>query len=473
MTAGSSGGVPPRKVVASFDSATVLHAATAAALEGKPFSHLGHSRLAAAGVRAAGRLPWALLRRVYARVGASEGLSPQRLADVDLAAVADWLAAGYPARRYPAVLIGSSNGALAHLAAAAQVPWLPGTVLVPVARTGDPARPDDALRFGEQVAGQLLERNPDVALHHMHDRVQDELMVAHMTYFRVKWQEMPEAYSRFLTRCLAPGAPVVVVEDESRWPVVRVAERHVFQVGAQGGVQPEAYLCQPHTPRPDDEAPEAEWGAHPGLGAAVQRWGDRHGHPVVRLTYRGPQAPAHAVATVFRRWYRERGEAGDRLLVPSFVLGDPWRTIDVAAVPFWTFFSVQPALQALDEHLETSPAYRDIDVLLFQHGVRSQGIADPQDWLRVVRRHGAVPRLLALDPRRFPHDIATLGRYSRALDTLPTARRAWSPLPLAQALEGLSAAGLRTTEGPGSSSLPGRPDRAPRGHRAPRGRQGA
>ncbi|OZM76422.1 hypothetical protein [Pseudonocardia sp. MH-G8] len=47
----------PRKVVASFDSATVLHAGLAAALRGQPFPHLGNSAFAAAGIRAAGRLP--------------------------------------------------------------------------------------------------------------------------------------------------------------------------------------------------------------------------------------------------------------------------------------------------------------------------------------------------------------------------------------------------------------------------------
>jgi hypothetical protein len=91
-------------------------------------------------------LPWPVVRQVYTRVGASEAVVPDRLADVDLDAVAGWLTEGYPPRRYPAALVGSSNGALAHLAAALQVPWLPGTVLVPVARTGDPHRPVDALR---------------------------------------------------------------------------------------------------------------------------------------------------------------------------------------------------------------------------------------------------------------------------------------------------------------------------------------
>ena len=249
----------PRDVVALFDSATVLHGALAAALRGEPFPHLGNGQLAAAAVRVGGRLPWALVRRVYTRVGAAEGIDPDRLGEVDLAAVADWLVDGYPRRRYPAALVGSSNGALAHLAAALQVPWLPGTVLVPVTRVGDPQRPVDALGFGERVAPRLLDANPDVVLHHMHDPVQDELMVARMTHFRTKWRTLPDSYARFLA-ALAPGAPVVLVEDTSAWPVVRVGDRHVFQAGAQGGLEPAEYLRRPHTPAPDAEAPEAESG---------------------------------------------------------------------------------------------------------------------------------------------------------------------------------------------------------------------
>ena len=343
------------------------------------------------------------------------------------------------------MLVGSSNGALAHLAAALQIPWLPGTVLVPVARHGDPHRPVDALRFGERVAPPLLARNPDVVLHHMHDQVQDELMVSRMTYFRVKWRELPAGYARFLDAHLAPGAPVVLVEDRSRWPVVTVGERHVFQPGAQGGMGPQAYLDRPHVPRCDAEAAEAEWGADPALAAALERWCEAHEHPLVRISYQGPQAPAHAVAGVLRGWYADRGEPGDRLLVSSFVLVDPWASVATATVPFWTFFSVRPALRALEAHLAAARPYRAVDILLFQHGVDSTGIARPREWLDVARRHGARARLVALDPSRFPHDIATLGRYGRALAGLPAATRPWSPLEVPDALAALAAAGIEIT----------------------------
>src|SRR5690625_3132080 len=188
------GDLDPQDAIASFDSATALHGATAAALRGQPFSHLGNSALLGTVMRIGGRLPWPILRRLYARAGAAEGIDPKRLGDVDMAAVARWLTDELPRRRYPAVLIGSSNGALTHLAAALNAPWLPGTTFVPVARSGDPHRPVDALRFGQRVAGPFLERNDDVTLHQMHDPVQDELMSGAKAYFRVKWHTLPDAY---------------------------------------------------------------------------------------------------------------------------------------------------------------------------------------------------------------------------------------------------------------------------------------
>ncbi|HEU4545896.1 MAG TPA: hypothetical protein VFR88_06360 [Microlunatus sp.] len=136
-----------------------------------------------------------MLRQIYARIGGAEGIRPDQLAQVDVAAVAGTFADAYPDRRYPGVLLGSSNGALTHLAGALQMPWLPGTVLIPVSRVADPQRPDLALEFGQQIAPALLDANPDITVHQMHDAVQDELMVARMSYFRAKWRTLPDAYA--------------------------------------------------------------------------------------------------------------------------------------------------------------------------------------------------------------------------------------------------------------------------------------
>ena len=154
----------------------------------------------------------------------SAEMTPEQLAEVDLGQVAESFAAGYPERRYPAAMIGSSNGALAQLATAMQVPWLPQTVLIPVHRVSDPQRPDQALEFGRRWGPRLLQANPEINLHQMHDAAQDRLMTARMAYFRVKWNTLPQAYARFLTERLAPWPVEQLRQFTSRQPLPRAGQ---------------------------------------------------------------------------------------------------------------------------------------------------------------------------------------------------------------------------------------------------------
>jgi hypothetical protein len=424
-------------VVASFDSASVLHAATVAGLGGRPFPQLGNRPATAAAVRVAGERPWPILRALYTQIGASEGISPRRLGDVDMGAVAASFAGAFPSRRYPAIMIGSSSGALAHLAAALQVPWLPNTVLIPVAHTGRRDQPDDAMAFGAAVAAPLLDRNPQIDLHHMHDPVQDALMSREMSYFRVKWTHVPEQYAAFIDAHLDPDGRVLLINDRSSWPVTRVGPRHVFQVGGQGGVEPDDLLRRPRTPAADERAPEAEWGLpEPFVDDVIERCAAL-GRQVAEIAYDHPQQAAGPVAEVLRGWFRERGEPADRLVVPSFILGDPWTSIDKALTPYWTFFPVRPALEAFADYLNGAEPYADIHLFLFQHGVMSKGIATPDDFCAVARDHEARPHLEAVRPSKFPHDIGSLARYGDVFARLPAANRPWTPLDVDTALDRL------------------------------------
>lgn len=430
--------VRPQDAVASFDSASAFLASLARALDGRGFPHLGQSRLKVPLVYASAALPTPLRRRAYAIASGREAIPVERLHTINLQQVAAWAAAQYPARRYPAVLVGSSNGALTHLAATIGIPWLPQTLLVPVRRTGaDPADARAASHFGLRHAPALLSSNPDVQLHHMHDANQDALSSSQMAYFRVKWTALPGAYTAFLQRQLEPDAPIIVVRDQSMWPVTRIDDRHVFQLGAQGGMSPQEYLDGPDVPAADETAAEAEWGFTDELLEPIRDWGRRNGHPVVELRYRHPQDPAPAVAELTRTWLRQRGEPAQRLLVSSFIIHDPWRTITTASVPFWTFFPVQGAADALATYLDNA-AYDHIDILLFSHGVQSRGLADAQTWQRLARRAQQRGRLLGVDAAAFPADFTAFARYAAALRSLPDATRPWSAMPIRQALAGLA-----------------------------------
>jgi hypothetical protein len=430
--------VAPEDSVAAFDSASAFLTSLALALHHEAFEYLGQSRLKVPLVYASKALPAPLRRRAYAMASGREGVPPDRLGGIDLEQVAMWAAAKYPDRSFPAVLLGSSNGALTHFAAACGIPWLPQTMLVPVRRSGaDPEDYRGAAEFGVEHGPRLLDGNPGVQLHHMHDANQDALSASQMAYFRVKWRLLPEAYRRFLEQRLLPGAPIILVRDTSSWPVTRYGNSHVFQVGAQGGMSAEEYLARPDVPSPNDTAPEAEWGFAEPLNEAIRAWAAIAGHPVVEIEYDHPQDPSAAVATTTRSWLRDRGEPAQRLLVSSFIVHDPWRTITTGSVPFWTFFPVCSAAADLAAHLDTA-AYDDIDIMLFSHGVHSQGLADAHAWQQLAdraRRHG---RLLGTDPSAFPTDFPVFVRYTQALRSLSDAVTPWRPLSVADALTGLT-----------------------------------
>src|SRR5215210_5022614 len=104
--------------------------ATARYLRGEDFPALGVTRRSLAPAMrpvaaAVNALPARVREGVYSWSGWSEAIPPKKLGGVHAEDVARWVVGEYPRRRYPAVAIGSSSGALVHLYAASGIPWLP------------------------------------------------------------------------------------------------------------------------------------------------------------------------------------------------------------------------------------------------------------------------------------------------------------------------------------------------------------
>jgi pimeloyl-ACP methyl ester carboxylesterase len=437
--AGEPPGVPAEAPVAHFDSASAMLAATANVLGGRDFPVVGAAAPRVEPVlepvgSMINRLPRWAREQVYIWSGRQEAVPPERLGEVRAEQLARWAANHYPRRRYPAVAIGSSNGAAVHLWAALGIPWLPQTLLIPVRRSGVP--PDDPRReldWGRGPAARLLGANPDLQLHHMYDPNQDRLMVQRMAYFRVKHLRLPQAYARFLEQTLQPGGTLFVVECGLRWPTTSVAERHVFQFGALGGVtareylegspEVEAYLRRYHSPRrrwdppePDSERPEAEWGFEPSLRADVEALAQQQGWRVRRMLFKTPEDLSPLVADLYRWWYARLGRPSNRLLAESFVVLEPYWTLRTSSVPFWMVFNTEPSAAAIERYLASAePAFDELGLMLFSHGVESAGLASIERWKAILSRAARTGRFIGVDERAYPRDFATVARYHAEL----------------------------------------------------------
>src|SRR5215204_931993 len=332
-------------------------------------------------------LPRRVREEVYTWSGRSEAVPPKRLEQVRAEDISRWVVSHYPRRRYPAAVIGSSNGALVHLYCALGIPWLPQTFLVPVRRSGvHPDEPVEELQWGREPARVLLAANPELQLHHMFDPNQDRLMARRMSYFRVKRLQLGNTYERFLEGTLADGATLFV----------------------------------------------AEWGFEPALREDIERFAREKGYRMRRVVFEEPEDPSPLVADLYRWWYEEYGLPTNRLLVESFILMEPWWALRTGSVPFWMVFNTESSADRLERYLEVADPYDYIHLMLFSHGVDSVGLAPIERWRSEVRRARKHGGFVGVDERRFPRDFATFVRYHTDLKKIPARLPMPEPLSLSR-----------------------------------------
>lgn len=439
------------KFIANFDSATAMLRANANYLRGYDFPALGSPPLLKIPAAAVNRLPPRARLLVYLVSGWAETIPPKKLHDVDPEALSTWVSGQYPLRRYPAVAIGSSNGAATHLYCALGIPWLPQTFLIPLRQPVNPDEPKEAMRIGLDPGHELLARNPDLALHHMHDANQDRIMVRTMTYMRVKRRKLGRQYRRFLEERLPPGGTILVAECERKWPVVRISDRHVFQHGAVGGAiesefyegsdRVEEYLHRYNSrrrrwdsPQPNDEAPEAEWGFDPELLEDIRQIARERRYRIIRMRFPTPQSISPLAADLYRWWYRQQGIPGNRLLCESFIVMEPYWALRTGSVPFWMEFNMEPSLQAVHAYLDSNGGddFDEIGLMLFNHGVDSVGLAKLEQWESLLRRATERGYWIGAEPQKFPLDYGQFARYQTAMKKIGARYALPEPLPVSE-----------------------------------------
>jgi hypothetical protein len=452
----------PEKYIANFDSASGMLRALGRFLDGKDFPALAVAPPVEALGAAVNMLPQRLREQVYIWSGWGESVPAKRLDKVQAEDISRWATDHYPERLYPGAMIGSASGALIHLCAALQIPWLPQTTFVAVRQPK--IHPDDvseAAEWGVKPGRLLLDANPELQLHHMHDANQDRLMVRRMTYFRVKRLRLGEAYARWLKEHVEPGGTIFVARSTRTFPTTRLGERHLFQPGALGGATEEEFLHggprvaeylhrygshrrKWDPPEVDGESPEAEWGFEDALLEDIEQFAESNGYKLRQIVYEEPEHPSPLVADLYRRWNRRRNVPDRRLIAESFIMMEPYWVLRTGSIPYWMKFNMDPSLEWLEAYLDGADPFDFIHVMLFSHGVEAVGLPRVERWKQAAQRARLHGELLGVDEKRFPRDYATFVRYyTRLKRNIPDRYPMPGPLSIARLDEFLAEAGDR------------------------------
>ncbi len=426
------------KYIADFDSSAAFLKSTAAFLHGGDFPALGQNPVLGRLAPLVNLFPRSGREFLYTIGGALETTKPSEVEEISSEELAEWVTSLYPQRPYPAIVIGSSSGALPHLCAALGIPWLPQTFLVPVRHSGvSPDDPKRSMEAGHNAVRTLLKNNPDLQLHHMHDPVQDRLMLHKMLYFRIKWRGLPKAYRNFIAENLQPGGAVIISECDRSWPVTKVADRHYFQFGALGGATEEEFfegsdrvtdyfkrykvpLRKWDPPEPDLRRPEAEWGFEPDLRDQLKMLSEGLGCKLVQMKFNEPEDLSPLIADLYRWWYRNRGMPASRLLVESFIIHEPNWAMRTGSVPFWMKFNSEFSASHLESYLNSRDQFDEINLMLFNHGTEGPGLAPIKRWKELLAHAGKKGRFLGLSENKYPLDFGSFGSYYHAIKKIPS-----------------------------------------------------
>ena len=433
----SNSGIQPPKYLSRFDSATDLAGALSGYLTGEEHSKMGTLPFGKYLAPLINNLPDTWKQNLYYYGGIFDSVSKNRIDEIDAEEISRWINQVYPPGKYPAIAIGSANGALNHLYAAMGIPWLPNTFLIPIYRGEDFSvdNPKSVIEWSRPRGEIFLKNNPDWSLFQMMDPVHDRVRAGSIAYFRVKKRVLGHWYTKFISDYLAPGGTIYMIDCKLSWPTIKLDERHTFQFGGLGDIRPEEYYYGSDrirdfladkkapvkvwdVPEPDSASPEAEWGMARELMKDIDKFCDSKGYILSKISFNHPQDPSPNIADLIRDWNRRKNQPSQRLLVESFNIHSPWLVMNTRSVPYWLFFNTNPAAESIENYLNQSKPYQDIFMMILSHGNESVGGVGIERWKSILSRASNNGRFVGVDTRHYPLDLGIYTHYKKDLKRL-------------------------------------------------------
>ncbi|MBU0596035.1 hypothetical protein KJ567_05075 [Candidatus Bipolaricaulota bacterium] len=348
------------------------------------------------------------------------GWRPEAASQVDLAELAAWCVAQYgagtPGTSYDAIVIGSPNGGVAHLAALLGVPFLTSSFAVTFRHpTIDPTDVDAYLRTAQAAAERIVGANPESTFEivcHV-DPLHDRSIVRFVDFLRIKPHELPEAYRRFIAERLAPGGRLILIDCTYEWPQRRLSDRITLQVGGLGDIAPEHYLSRWPIDAAIEIRRESEWGCPEAFADAVRAFATTEEIELIELAF---DHPWDYSLLAYDAYLACDGSLSDELLIDCFNHQNP-RTNTVTGIPpLWLPFNTTDALAAIEEFL-AGRSFGRIRFTVLPSFAASPDTAELGAWLGLFEQHGPVETIgLRLD--RFPADVLAPFRFASDMEAL-------------------------------------------------------
>jgi hypothetical protein len=427
----------PPAFLSRFDSATDLTGALNAYLNGKEHSKMGSFPLGKYLAPLINNLPDNLKQNLYFYGGILDSTSTNKIDAIDAEEISRWIYHVHPQKKFPAIAIGSANGALNHLFAALGIPWLSNTFLIPIYRGKNFSidNPGSAIDWSMSRAEIFLKNNPEWALYQMMDPVHDRLRAGSIAYFRVKKLVLGQWYKKIISDFLAPGGTIFIIDCKLSWPTIKLGDRHTFQFGGLGDIKPEEYyygsdrirdfLINDHAPvkkwdvpEPDSVSPEAEWGMNRELMKDINEFSEAGGYKQAKISFNHPQEPSPIIADMIREWNRNKNQPSQRLLVESFNVHSPWLVMSTRSVPYWLFFNTNPAAESIEAYLNQAKPYDEIFMMILSHGKESVGGVGIDRWRSIQSKARKNGRFVGVDTQSYPLDLGMYAHYKQDLKKL-------------------------------------------------------
>ncbi|MFC2079566.1 hypothetical protein ACFLSZ_06270 [Candidatus Bipolaricaulota bacterium] len=359
----------------------------------------------------------------------SLGYDADRASKVSVDALAEWCVAQYPGdERYPVIVIGSPNGAVAHLASLLGAPFL--TTSFGLAFRHPTINPDDSDAYrqtSQAVAQQVIAGNPDgnyeIICHY--DPIHDRSMVRVADFIRVKLLDLPMSYRDFIRDRLTPDGTLVLINCTYGWPQISLGQGISLQIGGLGAIEPADYLARWESNEQVGIHRESEWGCPEAFADAVVHYADTHAIRFLEIERDHPAEYSLLAHSAYLACDNVRSEA---LLIDSFNHLNPRTNIETGIPGLWLPFNTSDGLALVESALRGCA----IDTVYFAplpSFVQSPDTVSLDTWTELISPIGTL-EWVGVRADKYPADPLAPFRFVRDMNLLRDTFQQGAPLRL-------------------------------------------